>query len=443
MKPNSFGILVAGMHRSGTSATAGALQCLGVALGERLLTGAQDNPKGYFEHEGVVHVHETLLRELGSWWSDPRPLPEGWMAMPAARRAEDDLVDILRRDFAGESLWAVKDPRACRMVALWRRCVERLGMASGVLHVVRSPAEVASSLRSRNGFGKPLGELLWLRHVLDAARDSDGMPRTVVLYDDLLGNPVDVMRRALQALGVDVPALDAGQVGGVGEFVEPGLRRHGAGTTNANTAISAIASDVFEVFKGLAAGQDAWSRLDALRGRFDEAWAGMDPIVGAMAESVFPTLDGFAKLEAEGYALRSQLNAQLAWSEQAVLDHRATMDERDALAHSAAQTVLDHRAMMAERDALAHSAAQALAESVAHADALAEQLRIRSADLHQRTVDLEARADELARGEIEIASLQQQLARARQEYSDVIHSASWRWTSPLRFLRSRLGRRKP
>jgi hypothetical protein len=355
------------------------------------------------------------------------------MAMPAARRAEDDLVDILRRDFAGESLWAVKDPRACRMVALWRRCVERLGMASGVLHVVRSPAEVASSLRSRNGFGKPLGELLWLRHVLDAARDSDGMPRTVVLYDDLLGNPVDVMRRALQALGVDVPALDAGQVGGVGEFVEPGLRRHGAGTTNANTAISAIASDVFEVFKGLAAGQDAWSRLDALRGRFDEAWAGMDPIVGAMAESVFPTLDGFAKLEAEGYALRSQLNAQLAWSEQAVLDHRATMDERDALAHSAAQTL-----------------AETVARADAQADALAEQLRIRSADLHQRTVDLEARTDELARGEIErqrleseIASLQQQLARARQEYSDVIHSASWRWTSPLRFLRSRLGRRKP
>lgn len=429
MKPNSFGILVAGMHRSGTSATAGALQRLGVALGERLLTGAQDNPKGYFEHEGVVHVHETLLRELGSWWSDPRPLPEGWMAMPAARRAEDDLVGILRRDFAGEALWAVKDPRACRMVALWRRCVERLGMASGVLHVVRSPAEVASSLRSRNGFGKPLGELLWLRHVLDAARDSDGMPRTVVLYDDLLRSPVDVMRRALQALGADVPVIDAARLGGVGEFVEPGLRRHGAGTADANTAISAIASDVFEVFQGLAAGQDAWARLDALRARFDEAWAGMDPIVGAMAEAVFPTLDGFAKLEAEGYALRSQLNAQLAWSEQAVLDHRATMDERDALAHTSAQ---------------------ALAESVAHADALAEQLRIRSADLHQRTLDLETRADELARSEIErqrleaeIASLQQQLARARQEYSDVIHSASWRWTAPLRSLRSRLGPGKP
>ena len=44
MTTRSQGIVVAGMHRSGTSALSGALSRLGIALGDSLVPAAGDNP---------------------------------------------------------------------------------------------------------------------------------------------------------------------------------------------------------------------------------------------------------------------------------------------------------------------------------------------------------------------------------------------------------------
>ena len=83
--PNA--VIVLGMHRSGTSAVAGALGVLGVNLGERLVQAQADNPKGYWEHADAVQLHERLLAALGSAWEDPRELPVDWTQTPPAREA--------------------------------------------------------------------------------------------------------------------------------------------------------------------------------------------------------------------------------------------------------------------------------------------------------------------------------------------------------------------
>src|SRR5882724_1528346 len=51
---DSTAILVLGMHRSGTSATAGWLKTLGVNLGPYLMAEDPTQPKGYFEHAEIV-----------------------------------------------------------------------------------------------------------------------------------------------------------------------------------------------------------------------------------------------------------------------------------------------------------------------------------------------------------------------------------------------------
>jgi hypothetical protein len=403
MNPQAFAILVAGMHRSGTSATAGALQHLGIALGEQLMVGGDDNPKGYFEHEGVVGVHDELLRELGSWWSDPRPLPEGWLATPAARRAEEALVRIIRRDFAGSPVWAVKDPRACRLLPLWSRCLDRLGIASGVLHVVRSPGEVAASLRARNGFSTALGELLWLRHVTTAISDSRGVARGVVMYESLLADPPGSIAQALAAMGVPTRTDAAASSEALGSFVDASFRHHRDVRSASATRVGALAAEVFAAFAALDAGDAEWAALDALCERFDMQWAEMEPFVGAVAESVFPALDDRARIEADLHVTRSQLNAQINWSEQAVVEHRAVAESRDALADQAneaalalqaaqaeqarlasdlaaqvrwaEQAVVEHRAVVESRDALAARANEA---ALALQAAQAEQARLSS-----------------------------------------------------------------
>ena len=74
---SSQGILVLGMHRSGTSIVTNILNVLGAELGSRLMPPAHDNPDGFREHLDVVHVHDELLAALGHAWDDFRPLPSG------------------------------------------------------------------------------------------------------------------------------------------------------------------------------------------------------------------------------------------------------------------------------------------------------------------------------------------------------------------------------
>jgi hypothetical protein len=98
-------LLVLGMHRSGTSALTRVLNLLGVALGDDLMPPGPDNPLGFWEHQGIVSVHEALFAELDRRWDDPRPMPDGWLDSDAAREAGEAITAILHRDFAGTPAW--------------------------------------------------------------------------------------------------------------------------------------------------------------------------------------------------------------------------------------------------------------------------------------------------------------------------------------------------
>ena len=86
-------IIVAGMHRSGTSMLAGSLAACGINFGDNLIPPDKDNPKGYWENKKVVSIHNKLLDRFESSWSDTRKLPENWHATAWAKEAEEDLSD--------------------------------------------------------------------------------------------------------------------------------------------------------------------------------------------------------------------------------------------------------------------------------------------------------------------------------------------------------------
>ena len=113
-------ILVIGMHRSGTSAVTRVLNLLGIELGGSLLPSADDNARGFWEHQDAVLINERLLSALGRNWFDLRELPHGWLSTPAASEAKLQLKELFTREFGGPVIWAVKDPRICRLLPLWR-----------------------------------------------------------------------------------------------------------------------------------------------------------------------------------------------------------------------------------------------------------------------------------------------------------------------------------
>ncbi len=222
-------LIVLGMHRSGTSAVAGALQLLGVELGEPLMAPRDgENTRGYFEHLEIYRFHQRLLETLGMSWDDLRsPRLEAGDPLFAELRVE--LAGLLRRHFAGAPLWAAKDPRACRFVPLWGAALAGLGCAPRYLVVFRHPDEVAASLGRRDRFSRDKSDLLWTDHYLAAEAATRGAQRAFLSYAELLRAPEVELTRAAAELGLEWPVGDAAAVAGeLREFLSGDLRHHAA-----------------------------------------------------------------------------------------------------------------------------------------------------------------------------------------------------------------------
>jgi hypothetical protein len=216
-------VLILGMHRTGTSAVAGALAQMGIEFGEDFIPSNRHNPKGYFEHPEVVALHDSLLQALGSRWDDYLALPSGWEENDITREIRSSLIAILKRDFGEASLFGVKDPRLCRLMPLWFPIFESLPAEPLFVLTVRHPWEVAESLARRDCLKRSKSFLLWLDHTLLAERVTRGYNRVFVAFDELLDTPGVVVTRlqrdlALHPLGrVEVSSQSS---------LEPSLRHH-------------------------------------------------------------------------------------------------------------------------------------------------------------------------------------------------------------------------
>jgi hypothetical protein len=201
-------VLVLGMHRSGTSALTRVLNLRGAVLPTDLLPPNQANVAGYWEPAAVVAWHDEFLAAAGSAWDDPTELPAAAFEIPAAERFVDRVADLLRVELAAAPLAVMKDPRACRLVPLWRRAIERAGREPLIVLIVRHPLEVAASLQRRDGMPVPQALLLWLEHVLAAEAFTRGDRRSIVTYGRLLDDWRSTVARIEHDLGLVPPAVD-------------------------------------------------------------------------------------------------------------------------------------------------------------------------------------------------------------------------------------------
>jgi hypothetical protein len=202
------GILVLGMHRSGTSALARVLNLLGARVPGNLAGPDRWNAKGYWESRDTIRIHDAMLEALGSRWDDDRPLALD-VDDPRVRPYRDELRGFLHANFAGVGDFIVKDPRICRFVPLWLWLLRDSGAVPHVALIVRNPVEVAASLRTRDLIPPSLSYSLWLRHVLEAERETRSTRRAIVWYDSLLNDWRSTVGSLVAQLGLDRPPPDA------------------------------------------------------------------------------------------------------------------------------------------------------------------------------------------------------------------------------------------
>lgn len=270
-------ILVLGGARSGASALAGMLACLGAGVPRT--QGAEDdrNPGGCWESKAVTHFHDRLLASVGSSWQDWRAFDPDWVDSLQSTESCDELLRLLDKEFGDTSLFVVKDPRVCRFVPLWLKALERRNIAPKIVFSLRNPLEVAFSLEKRNGIPLEKALLLWLRCYLDAEAATRSAPRCVQRYEALLEDWRSGASRMEETLGVRWPKDAEKAEEEIDRFLTPDLRHNQVSKDDLvlGNDFAGWISDTYECLSGLAEGRaeaDGYlARLDEIRKSFDEA----------------------------------------------------------------------------------------------------------------------------------------------------------------------------
>jgi GT2 family glycosyltransferase len=284
-------ILVAGMHRSGTSAITRVLGLLGIDLPRHLAPGvAGNNDLGFWESVPVAEAHDRFFASIGSTWDDVSPIPRTVFSSTKAQEFAAELETILGTEYGGSTLFVAKDPRLCRLIPVWVAALERLEARPSFVITTRNPLEVAGSLKARDGFSATKSCLLWLRHVLDAERNSRGFPRVFVSYEHLLRDWVSTMDRVARELKVFWPRADHEARLKIEDFLSSALRHHSFDYSELQArsdindwvkqvfeAVSRAATDVEEVDSEL---------LDGVRGQLDRADQAYGPLLAQARNEV-------------------------------------------------------------------------------------------------------------------------------------------------------------
>ena len=218
--------LVLGMHRSGTSAVAGALRLLGADPPATMLPPAPDNPSGFFEAFGAVGVNDWILRAGGAAWYDCLGF-SGDQLEPQQRAIALALINLcLIGEFRNASLLLLKDPRLCLLLEYWLPVLQTSRIKPGALLVLRHPDEVVASLARRDLCPAPVSAALWLHYMLTAEQATRACPRAILLYDALLDDWRGCLTRAGEQIAVSWPVASDLVAAGMRQFLDAGLRHH-------------------------------------------------------------------------------------------------------------------------------------------------------------------------------------------------------------------------
>jgi hypothetical protein len=190
------GVVVLGMHRSGTSMLTGLLvEALSFVMPGKQVTAADtsQNAKGFFEVKEVLDQNDEWLEEQNMTWdllgmvTDPTnssvviggfdPVKAGSLSKEGQRAVRKFSNPINRP-------WVMKDPRQCLTLPAWMPWIAAEEAETGspaVLFTYRNPYDVARSLHARKRNSVPLldGFKLWLWYNREAIRVSSGLCRIV------------------------------------------------------------------------------------------------------------------------------------------------------------------------------------------------------------------------------------------------------------------------
>jgi hypothetical protein len=226
-----------------------------------------------------VVFHDELLASASSKWDDWQPLNLDWYRSLKSGAFKQRAKMLLKSEFGSSASFVLKDPRMCRLVPFWLEVCAEEGITPRLVMPIRSPIEVAQSLKHRAEFLKLRDSLsfqqnlrLWMRHVLDAEAATRGLPRVIVDWNAFRADWRNSTKRIADALRVELPQLPDADLSDIDEFLDLKSERDTPEGPEPDSEVQTLALATYQSLLDLSEGSDSkdlFNKLDALRDRFE------------------------------------------------------------------------------------------------------------------------------------------------------------------------------
>lgn len=404
-------VVVLGMHRSGTSVMARALQSLGVELGDNLIPGIKgDNDKGFWEDADINQFNDTLLDTLSSAWSRLSAVKANKLRHEMTLEKETATA-LLEKKLTSNKLFGFKDPRFTILLPFWQSIFKNLNLDDRYIIAIRSPLNVAHSLFKRNSIPLEKGALLWAKHTSRLLAQTADKRRLVVDYDRMLDSPARELNRISNALAIPPGVADQKCRGQFeNEFLSRNLRHHtfSLDDLDHSESVPKFVKDAYWWLLKLARDEISfddveltkfWDRYETIYGSFGPGYQYMDQMD--------------LSLQQKGAAADFYKNESLKYKNES-LEHFKDLQAEKQILKATRSSVGKLR--QENRDLKGH-----LDQAIAERNNREDSYKLLHAD-YQKV--------EVQRNE---ANLENE--RLRNFVQEILNSRSWRLTSGLRALR--------
>jgi hypothetical protein len=226
------GVVVLGMHRSGTSMLSGLLvTSAGYKVGGPLIGAAFDNAKGFFERVDVVLQNDEFFTLQGMYWGAnvlgynwEQALKDKESGAATFRQGERGLQFLNSPD---NSPWLQKDPRMCITLKTWMKLLNK---EPAIVFTYRHPLEVAMSLQKREEmFELEHGLRIWIIYNMRGVQNSVDLCRVLSSNEAILADPLNEVQRIADELtakcNVQAPPNRITQED-IDQFIDPDLQHN-------------------------------------------------------------------------------------------------------------------------------------------------------------------------------------------------------------------------
>lgn len=341
------------------------------------------------------------------------------MASEAAAVALGRAISLLEMSFKDAPVWALKDPRICRLAPLWFKAAMLAGSSSGsALIVCRDPREVCRSLNARDGLAPGVSSLLWMQHVMEAERHSRGMPRTMITYHQLIRDWPSVVERIGRELGLDWPLSVASATAEIDEFISADYRHHEFAEEAGDDEVSMLARELYAVCVAIEGGDPSqWGRFRDLGARYEAA---RDVFGLAMDETVREIRAIENSIAVDRAAVESDRQGERSFFQTHIDKQNSQINVLNTNVIQLTQQAVDLIRSNTDKDSANKVLAETLEARTKYVEQLESQESLRAEERNELSVQVEkqrelvaALSEEVGRSNTQIIALAAELQEAR------------------------------